>query len=499
MAGSITPLPIVLEDEKLKAEAKVDLPKTIVVRYGYQKKIAELAYEGADRVGCGSKVLVRTERGTEIGEMLTTTCPNSGCASAVTRTQMLEYIEQSGGKEFPFSNKGKVLGVATIEDLNKQKRLDEGKPKAIKKALEFIKELELEMKLVEVEYLLGEERVIFYYTAEDWVDFRELVKKLAGAMQTRIEMCQVNSREEARLVADYEKCGQHCCCKQFLKVLKPVSMRAAKVQKATLDPQKISGRCGRLMCCLRYEDKTYSELKKNLPARKSLVETEDGVGIVLDTQILTQLALVKIGINPPTAYPIEQIRVLDKEEAKVWREEEKAREEAKWSEHSKAAERKRSRRFEDGDKKEGRGGRDERGGKRRPRRDDGGGRGSSEKKVSSGYSNNKNEGDESGGATRKKKRRTRRKRRPEGEVHEKKGSGSDVKSEGNAPATKQEGEKKKEGGEKKTGERKSRAGKVYGGNGGNSGITRKRRPRRRRRRRPTDGGGEGSGGNSGGE
>ena len=296
MAGSITPLPIVLEDEKLKAEAKVELPKTIVVRYGYQKKIAELAYEGSERVGCGSKVIVRTERGTEIGEMLTTTCPNSGCASAVTRSQMLEYIEQSGGKEFPFSNKGKVTGIATIEDMNKQARLDGQKPDAIKKALGFIKELELEMNLVEVEYLLGEERVIFYYTAEDWVDFRELVKKLAGAMQTRIEMCQVNSREEARLVADYEKCGQHCCCKQFLKVLKPVSMRAAKVQKATLDPQKISGRCGRLMCCLRYEDKTYSDLKKNLPARKSLVETEDGVGIVLDNSVASDKSFCAMGI-----------------------------------------------------------------------------------------------------------------------------------------------------------------------------------------------------------
>src|SRR5690606_4697896 len=111
-----------------------------------------------------------------------------------------------------------------------------------------------------------------------------------------------------RLVADYEKCGQHCCCKNFLKVLKPVSMRSAKVQKATLDPTKISGRCGRLMCCLRYEDETYEDLRKRLPHRKTVVETEDGIGEVSDTQILTQLVLVWIPGKGRNAYPLENIR-----------------------------------------------------------------------------------------------------------------------------------------------------------------------------------------------
>ncbi|WP_432799301.1 PSP1 domain-containing protein [Poriferisphaera sp. WC338] len=328
MAGSITPLPIMLEEEDRKAYEKLEAPKTIVVRYGYQKKIAELAYDGTAKPGCGSKVVIRTDRGTEIAEMLTTTCPNSGCAKSVTRKEMLSYIDRSGGKDFPFTSKGKVLRVATIEDMNEQSKLDNEKRGLIKKAHEHIAELDLEMKLIEVEPLLGAERVIFYYVAEDWVDFRELVKKLASEMQMRIEMCQVNARDEARIVADYEKCGQQCCCKQFLKVLKPVSMRSAKVQKATLDPQKISGRCGRLMCCLRYEDKTYSELKKNLPPRKSVVEVEDGIGIVLDSQILTQLSLVKIGVNPPAAYPIESLRILDKDEAKAWRDAEKERQEA---------------------------------------------------------------------------------------------------------------------------------------------------------------------------
>jgi len=172
------------------------------------------------------------------------------------------------------------------------------------------------MKLVDVELLLGGERIIFHYTASQWVDFRDVVRRLAAEYQTRIEMHQVNARDEARLVADYEKCGQYCCCKQFLKVLKPVSMRSAKVQKATLDPTKISGRCGRLMCCLRYEDQTYESLRKLLPHKQSRVMTEeDGPGTVVNTQLLTQLVLVRLdSTNTEAAYPVENIRKLSKEE-----------------------------------------------------------------------------------------------------------------------------------------------------------------------------------------
>lgn len=320
MPGSIVPLPVMLEEEDRKIYENLEAPKSIVVRYGYQRLIAELPYDGQAKPGCGSKLVVRTQRGIEIGEMLTTTCPNAGCAKSVSRKQMLEYVENSGGKDYPFTDQGRIMRVASVDDMNEQAQLDARKSDLIKLAKRLIAELDLPMKLVEVELLLGGDRIIFYYSAEDRVDFRELVRKLAEELQTRIDMHQVNAREEARLVADYEKCGQHCCCKQFLKVLKPVSMRAAKVQKATLDPQKISGRCGRLMCCLRYEDQTYSDLRKRLPNRKSLVETDDGIGVVLDTQILTQLALVRIGATPPAAYPVENIRVLSKEEAKAYRE-----------------------------------------------------------------------------------------------------------------------------------------------------------------------------------
>ena len=328
MPGSITLPQVVLEleEEDRKALEALKPPTSMVVRYGYMRLIGEFPYDGDAKPGCGSKLVVRTPRGIELGEMLTSTCPNAGCGKSVSRKEMLEYIERSGGKDYPFTTNGKVLRVATVEDVNEQARMDAEKPAMIKFAKETIAQMNLPMKLVEVELLLGGDRIIFHYTAEQWVDFRELVRVLAGEMRTRIEMHQVQDRDEARLIADYEKCGQHCCCRQFLKVLKPVSMRSAKVQKATLDPQKISGRCGRLMCCLRYEDETYETLRKKLPHKQTAVETEDGIGVVIDSQILTQLVLVRFDKpGPPAAYPLENVRILTKEEAKAFEAERRER------------------------------------------------------------------------------------------------------------------------------------------------------------------------------
>ncbi|NBB83425.1 MAG: hypothetical protein GVY28_08465, partial [Alphaproteobacteria bacterium] len=292
----IHPLPVIEELDQAEHQAlqRLKPPESIVVRFGYMRQIGEFAYGGEQIPGCGTKLVVRTPRGVELAEMLTTTCANGGCGHSVTRQQMLEYIETSGGKQFPFTQEGKVLRVAAADDVREQSRLDAEKPRAISTCRRLIGELELPMKLVDVEMLLGGERIIFYFTSEGRVDFRELVRQLAGEFHTRIEMRQVGARDEARLVADYEKCGQHCCCRQFLKVLKPVSMRNAKIQKATLDPSKISGRCGRLMCCLRYEEVTYDDLRKRLPHRNSRMLTEDGPGRVIDTQILTQLVLIEL-------------------------------------------------------------------------------------------------------------------------------------------------------------------------------------------------------------
>ena len=313
MAGSITPLPVMLEPAPRQ---EPEPAKTLVCRYGYMKQLAELPYDGKVQLGCGSKLVIRTPRGIELAEMLTTTCANAGCGKSVSRKQMLQYIEASGGKDFPFGVQGRVLRPATAQDLGDQARLDGRKQEIIRLAKGMIREMDLSMKLVDIEMLLGGERIIFHYTANQWVDFRDLVRRLASEYQTRIEMHQVNARDEARLVADYEKCGQYCCCKQFLKVLKPVSMRSAKVQKATLDPTKISGRCGRLMCCLRYEDETYETMRKRLPHKQTRVMVEDQEpGTVVSTQLLTQLVLVRLDrTGAEAAYPVENIRKLTKEE-----------------------------------------------------------------------------------------------------------------------------------------------------------------------------------------
>ncbi|MHC4996118.1 MAG: PSP1 domain-containing protein [Planctomycetota bacterium] len=319
----IHPLPVLAEEEEEKARQALQPPKTVVVRYGSMHFIGEFPYSGDQVIGCGTKLIVKTPRGVELGEMLTTTCENSGCGSSVSRKQMLQYIDNSGGKQFPFTTNGRVLRIATVEDLNEWGRVEYEKPSITRVAKAAIKEMDLPMKLVDVEPIFSRERIVFYFSAEDRIDFRELVKKLAAELKVRVEMRQVGSRDEARLVADYEKCGQQCCCKQFLKVLKPVSMRSAKIQKATLDPAKISGRCGRLMCCLRYEDKTYDQLRKNLPHRKTRVMTEDGPGTVISTQILTQLALVELDAGRVrNAYPIEHIEKLTGEAAKMPQKEE---------------------------------------------------------------------------------------------------------------------------------------------------------------------------------
>jgi cell fate regulator YaaT (PSP1 superfamily) len=291
-----------------KAYQALKVPKTLVVRYGLLKMVGEFPYDGDAKPGCGSRLVTRTPRGTEIGEMLTSTCPNNGCSKSVSRKEMLDYIQNSGGRDYPFSTEGRVLRVATPEDMNQQAKLDQSRHGLKMEARRVCEHYALPMKVVDAEPILGGERITVYFNAEERVDFRELVRDLSQQWKCRVEMRQVGARDEARITADYERCGQYCCCKNFLKVLKPVSMRSAKVQKATLDPLKISGRCGRLMCCLRYEDQTYDELRKRLPRRKQHVGTPEGNGIVIDTQILTQLALVLLdGGDKQVAIAVEDL------------------------------------------------------------------------------------------------------------------------------------------------------------------------------------------------
>lgn len=314
---SIIPLPVFEADadptnrDGLTIEeqhAKLEKPDTLVIRFGRMKTLAEYKNGTGTTPGCGSKLVARTHRGLELAETVTTSCANAGCGKSVTRQEMLDYIENSGGKDFPFHTNGRVVRLATPEDLQQNVQLQGGLKRYERIFKDLVEFYNLEVKFVAAEPILGGETLTFFYMAEDRIDFRELVADLASEFSTRVEMRQVGARDEARLVADYERCGQHCCCQNFLKVLKPVSMRSAKIQKATLDPLKISGRCGRLMCCLRYEDETYRDLKKNLPHRKTRVGTTEGPGIVKDSKILTQLVLVELEHDrSEIAVPVEEL------------------------------------------------------------------------------------------------------------------------------------------------------------------------------------------------
>ena len=149
------------------------------------------------------------------------------------------------------------------------------------------------MELVDVEHLFGGERIVFYFLAEKRVDFRDLVKDLAREYQTRIEMRQIGVRDEAKLLADYGDCGKPVCCNTHMTVMPPVSMRMAKLQKSTLDPSKISGRCGRLKCCLRFEQDVYEEFQEALPPVGARVVTPKGQGRVLAQEVLARKVLVE--------------------------------------------------------------------------------------------------------------------------------------------------------------------------------------------------------------
>ncbi|HUT01154.1 MAG TPA: regulatory iron-sulfur-containing complex subunit RicT [Phycisphaerae bacterium] len=284
---------------------------SVVARYGLMGSIGEFRHNLDPAPPRDTKVVIRTERGVELGCVVAPVGDNDGYGWLTA--ERLREFSVTNGPEYPFRRDGRVLRRANPQDVIDYRHLQQSAGEAAGFCRQQIKELGLEMRLVTVEHLLGGERIVFYFSAEQRVDFRELVRRLASQYRTRIEMRQVGARDEARLVADFERCGQQCCCQRFLKYLKPVSMRMAKTQKATLDPSKISGRCGRLMCCLKYEDETYDQLRKALPRKNTWIRTDQLVGRVIDTQILAQLAQVQLMDGSRTAVPIEEILERDVE------------------------------------------------------------------------------------------------------------------------------------------------------------------------------------------
>lgn len=250
------------------------MPK-YVVRYGSMRHLGVFSCRARDRYARGQMVISQTDRGQESGEIL--------CEATE------HVLSQMPGSP----NSGRILRLTSHDDEVELRRLLEQQTKEHTICEQRITESGLDMKLIDVERLYGGERVVVYYLADQRVDFRELVKSLAKDLQTRIEMRQIGVRDEAKLLADYGDCGKPVCCNTHLSEMPPVSMKMAKLQRATLDPNKISGRCGRLKCCLRYEYDTYQEMQRELPKIGYEVLTNEGRVKILSHEILTGELLVE--------------------------------------------------------------------------------------------------------------------------------------------------------------------------------------------------------------
>ncbi len=223
----------------------------------------------------GAKVIARSSRGMEEGEVL--------------REATDEVLAQMDRCET-----GTIQREVSAQDRIELNRIQSDADKAVDICDRLVRESGLPMDLIDVEFIFGGERVTLYYLSEDRIDFRDLVKLLAHEFQTRIEMRQVGIRDEAKLLADYGDCGKPVCCNTHLIKMPPVSMRMAKLQKPSLDPNKISGRCGRLKCCLRYEFETYEENQASMAPVGSEVVTSLGRGRVLQQEILAMQLLVEM-------------------------------------------------------------------------------------------------------------------------------------------------------------------------------------------------------------
>ena len=218
----------------------------------------------------GTKLIIRTSRGQETGVLLSEVTERN-------RTMLPESLEED-----------RIIRVMTAGDEMENKRIRKNEAGEFARCKAIIKRFGLagDMNLVRIEHIFGGERIIVYYVSDGRVDFRELVKALAAEFQTRIEMRQIGVRDETKLLTDFGDCGIECCCNSHLAAMPPVSMKMAKLQKATLDPTKISGRCGRLKCCLRYEYDTYHEIANQLPGIGRPVITPDGPGRVSSHELL---------------------------------------------------------------------------------------------------------------------------------------------------------------------------------------------------------------------
>lgn len=253
------------------------MTKVIGVRFRKAGKVYYFS-PGEEDIKTGQHVIVETARGVEYGYVVLGT-------HEVEDKKVVQPLKP-------------VIRVATEADEETERRNKEKEKEAFKICLEKIKKHELEMKLIDTEYTFDNNKVLFYFTADGRIDFRELVKDLASVFKTRIELRQIGVRDETKIVGGIGICGRPLCCATYLPEFIPVSIKMAKEQNLSLNPTKISGVCGRLMCCLKYEEETYEELNAKLPNIGDYVTTDDGLkGEVHSVSILRQLVKVVVTIN----------------------------------------------------------------------------------------------------------------------------------------------------------------------------------------------------------
>lgn len=240
------------------------------------KKAGKIYYFDPDNLDIkkGDYVIVETARGLEFGEVVI-------------------GLRQVSEEEIVAPLK-KVLRIATQEDIEKHADNKSREEEAFNICLEKIAQHGLPMKLIDVEYTFDNNKIIFYFVADGRIDFRELVKDLAAIFRTRIELRQIGVRDESKMVGGLGPCGRPMCCSSFLGDFEPVSIKMAKEQNLSLNPTKISGVCGRLMCCLNYEQSTYEDIRKITPSVGSIVKTKEGQGEVIENNIIKESLKVKI-------------------------------------------------------------------------------------------------------------------------------------------------------------------------------------------------------------
>jgi cell fate regulator YaaT (PSP1 superfamily) len=251
------------------------------LRHRIACRAAHAGFRGRERC------ILRTERGVEVGELLRDPEPLAESEEAPT-AEVLRPLDSDDERR--------------LAELERKARVED-----FEYCLERIEARELPMRLVHVERLFGGGKIIFYFVADGRVDFRDLVKDLARHFHTRIELRQIGVRDEAKILGDQEYCGRELCCMTWMREILPVTMRMAKNQKSTLDPNKISGRCGRLKCCLRFEDEVYQDLRARLPQVGQSVATGRGAGKVLAVDALARSITVQLASRERLTLSVDDV------------------------------------------------------------------------------------------------------------------------------------------------------------------------------------------------